>query len=228
MKYVAFLSIVLIGSVANAQDKVFVVNPGQRVSDVVPKREIYAYPSFEQGAVYFADGSVSNALMNYNALYGEIQFINPKGDTLSLADEEKIKLLTINNDSFYFDHGFMQLLSNSGNIKLLRRNVIRQSSSSKIGLYDQSVDGGAASSYSSISSGAHDADLVLNQKATLTRQTFYLFGDGKGHLLSASRKSAEKLYPSKKAVIADYLSKNNIDFKNEADLKNMVAYLQSH
>jgi len=229
MKQFTFIAAMLVGSIVQAQEKTFVVQPEQRISDVLGKEDMYAFPAFSQGTVYFNDGTSSSALMNYNALYGEIQFIDPKGDTLSLADENRIKVITIDNDSFYFDsHGLMQQLASAGKGKVFRHTVIRQSSPSKVGLYDQTVNGGAASSYSSMSSGAHDANLVVKQKVTLTKETTYFFGDDRGHLQAASRKSAEKVFSDKKAVIADYLAKNNVNFKNGDDLKNFVTYLQAH
>jgi len=229
MKQLTLIAAILVGTIAQAQDKTFVVQPEQRISDVVGAEDMYAFPAFSQGTVYFTDGSSSSALMNYNALYGEIQFIDPKGDTLSLADENRIKVVTINNDSFYFDsHGLMQELASAGKGRVLRRTIIRQSTASKVGLYDQTVNGGAASSYSSLSSGAHDANLIVKQKVTLTKESTYFFGDDRGHLQPASRKSAEKVFSDKKAVIADYLSKNNVNFKNSDDLKNFVTYLQAH
>lgn len=229
MKYFILISILLAGTIAGAQQKVFVVNPGQRIGDVFTRQDIYAYPVFGQGTVYFNDGSNSNALMNYNSLYGEIQFIDPKGDTLSLADESRIKMLTINNDSFYFDHdhGYLQQLSKAGNLRLMRRVIIRQTSSAKIGLYNQSVEGGAASSYTVLSSGAHDANLMVNEKVTFSKEENYFFTDEKGRVQPVSRKSAEKI-SGKKDAVAAYFASHNVDFKSEADLEGLVSYLQTH
>ena len=131
MKFSIFVLTVFIGAQANAQEKMFVVNPGQRILDVMSLHEIYHYPSFSPGTVYFNDGSTSGGLMNYNTLFGEMQFIDQKGDTLSFADMNKVRLLTINNDSFYYDHGYLQLVSSGAHYKLLQRQVVRQSSASK-------------------------------------------------------------------------------------------------
>lgn len=64
--------------------------------------EIYRHPEFKTADILLKDGTPARASVNYNSLHGEMQFIDPKGDTLSVADEKNIKWLGVEKDSFYF------------------------------------------------------------------------------------------------------------------------------
>ena len=56
MKYVLLIVFVsaLFVSPATAQTrKTFTINPGQKITDAIPKEEIFIYPEFVAGTVYF-------------------------------------------------------------------------------------------------------------------------------------------------------------------------------
>src|SRR5262245_16348829 len=100
-----FLSLICVFSFAltsfSQEKKNYRVNPGQKVRDAIPMEEIFQYPSFSSGEVYFRNGSVTSAPLNYNNLFAEIQFIDAKKDTLSLSDEQTISYISIGADTFY-------------------------------------------------------------------------------------------------------------------------------
>src|SRR5215210_5503561 len=100
-----------------------IVKAGQSLYDV--HKEIYRYPNFKEGKVYFLDGGLSVGKLNYNFISEAMQFINPTGDTLSLADEATIKYITIENDTFYYDKGYLEGLINSGSVKLAIKQKIK-------------------------------------------------------------------------------------------------------
>jgi hypothetical protein len=78
---------ILLGVAAIAQHpKTYTVPAGVEVKEIVPANEIYQFPEFLQGLVIFKDGKSAPGKLNYNRLRAEIQFIDPKGDTLSLAN----------------------------------------------------------------------------------------------------------------------------------------------
>ena len=57
------------------------------------------------------NGTAANVKLNYNSVFGEIQYIDPKnGDTLSLAVEKDIRFIAVEKDTFYFDEGWMELI----------------------------------------------------------------------------------------------------------------------
>src|SRR5690349_12058475 len=86
-----------------AQKERWTVKAGEETAESIPDSIKFLYPHFATGFVYFKDGKISRAPLNYNLLVEEIQFISTDMDTLSIADEATIKLITMNNDSFYYD-----------------------------------------------------------------------------------------------------------------------------
>jgi|SRR5688572_17370102 len=101
-----------------ADDNYYLVVPGTKLNDVIPTKEIFHYPSFVSGKVYYREGNVQEAVMNYNRLVDEIQFIGPDGDTLALDKEFTIRVVCIGKDTFHFDKGYILLLSSKHAIKL--------------------------------------------------------------------------------------------------------------
>ena len=91
MKPLLLSLLILIGyGDLSAQDSTFVtIKAGNRVNDVLTPAEIYYYPQFTSGKVFFRDGSKAVGKMNYTRLFDQMLFIGPKGDTLALADEKK-------------------------------------------------------------------------------------------------------------------------------------------
>jgi hypothetical protein len=65
------------------------------------------FTPFITGSVYFKDDTRAVAKMNYNRLYDEMLFLDPKGDTLALKDENNIKFIALDKDTFYYNGGYI-------------------------------------------------------------------------------------------------------------------------
>ena len=94
-----FLLVVCFFAKARAQET-YTIKPGENILEVVQLKNLLQYPSFVDGTVVFRDGRVVKSRLNYNYFNAQIQFLNAKGDTLTLADENTIKYITIGKDSF--------------------------------------------------------------------------------------------------------------------------------
>jgi len=113
----------LLEVVASAQKrKTFKVNPGQKIVEVTSKADIYSFPDFIDGTVYLKDETFSNAKLNYNSLFGETQFINSKGGTLSLAEEKITSSIVIKTGTFCYENVYMKLVADYGEVKLANRD----------------------------------------------------------------------------------------------------------
>ena len=62
--------------------------------------------------------------MNYNIFLGEIQFIDTKGDTLSLANPETIDSVAIDTSLIYYKKGYLQVIAAYGSYKLVKREKL--------------------------------------------------------------------------------------------------------
>jgi len=97
-------SLILSQALFGQELKTFKINPGQLVYDVITPKDRYAFNDFQTGLVYFKNNALGSARMNYNAILAEVEFIDEKGDTLSLDKPETIKYITIATDTFYYDN----------------------------------------------------------------------------------------------------------------------------
>src|SRR5688500_18466741 len=89
---------------AQAQErKSYKVNPGEKVSEVLQKHgALYQYSGFQVAVVQFRNGKFGSGRLNFNKLLAEMQYIDEKGDTISLADEKEITYIAIAKDTFLF------------------------------------------------------------------------------------------------------------------------------
>src|SRR5881398_159423 len=93
---------------------IYKVAPGERVDFALLKANaLYQYPQFADAQVALKNGTSGTVRMNYNQLLGDMQFINGKGDTLSLDNENEVASIVIAKDTFVFSDGYVQLLHES-------------------------------------------------------------------------------------------------------------------
>ena len=93
------------------ENKSITINTIQ-ADDTELTRNVFHFPRFLDGKVLFKDNVSVDAKLNYHRLFGQLLFINPKNDTLALANPEMFKYVTVGTDTFYFhDKGFVYLHS---------------------------------------------------------------------------------------------------------------------
>ncbi len=224
------LFFILIGYTGlSAQDSTFVtIKTGQSVKDVLTPSDIYHYPQFTNGKVFLRDGAKATAKMNYNRLYGQMLFINPKGDTLALADEKNIKFIVIERDTFYYSEGYMRLIANDGFTKLTEKQVWVMADIRKIGTHDRPTTTVAVTSLSSFTNGkdaAKSKDLIMNEDIVLRKETQYYFGDRYSLFVPASKKGLLQLFPKEQHSIDNYLKENKVNFNKKDDIEKLYQFL---
>ena len=188
---------------------------------------IYRYPQFEYGKVYFVNGDVSAGKLNYNILIKTMQFVDQKGDTLALANENTLNFISIGADTFFYNSnkGYVEKVADYTFTKLLlKENVI--SSEEKIGAFGipsatQNID--TKNTY------VHGTSykLVANANLTLSKQKQYYFSDTHFNILPVNNKNILKVFFREKDKIENYLQSNSINFNNEDDLKKLFTYLKT-
>ena len=231
-----FLTIALlcIFSAADAQEdsSLIFIPAGKMLSDVITPGKIYRFPNFTQGKVYFRDGSVTSATLNYNFLNGHIEFISSNGDTLALVKEQILNLKTVVIDSSrFYSHsvyGYMEQIASNETGKILKKQDYKVYKREKIGGYEQPSSTSAIESYSSFTSadGSILTSLNVRENITLKRVKLFFFGDEYNTFLPATKKNLLKMYPKSKSQLQSYLKESEVDFNNEADLKKLIASLE--
>lgn len=226
MKLLFWSCSVLLCMICTAQSaKMYTVKPGADIRDVIPMTEMFRYPGFVPGAVVFRNGLSTAGTLNYNILLGEIQFIDPEGDTLSLANEETIRYVLISRDTFYYDDGYLKLLRSSGGIKLAEKVLFREYIQ-KPGSYDLSSATTATNTLSSLLE-RRSYELNTNQEITLVKSTQYFIGNRFNEFYYADKKNLLKAFSSHRVPIGNYLNKNTIEFNREQDLVKLMKFLEA-
>lgn len=192
----------------------------------IPGEELYSYPEFTRGTVYLRNEGFSVALMNYNSLFAEMQFIDTKGDTLSLGDEKNIKLIVINTDTFYYNDGYLKLIAGQGEVKLANKKFITFLNREKSNGFGLSSAGGIET-FSSMESRSYLKELVVAETLTLAMNSVFYIGDKFNYFKVVNKKSLMDVYASKEKELQDYLKENKVNFSNEEDLKKLIAHFKT-
>jgi hypothetical protein len=212
-----------------AQDPNFVtIKAGNMITDVLPAAEVFFYPQFTKGKVHFRDGSKSIGVMNYSRLLDQMLFIDPNGDTLAVADEKTIKFISILQDTFYFDEGYVRTFATNKVVKLAEKQVWALADTRKMGTHNQAKSTVAITTISLYTDGtdaAKSQNLVINEDLILRKTTYYYFGDENNHFVRTGKKKLFSLFLKDELRIDAYLKENNINFDNKADLEKLAQFL---
>lgn len=226
MKGSFLLYLLIVAELLAAQDSTLVaVEPGQNIYHLITVEKRYRFPHFTNGKIYFRDGSViSDAVLNYNFLNGELEFLTSKGDTLSIATDQmlNIKYVAIDSSSFYFDKGYLELVASSSIGKVLKKERYEVYKREKVGAYNQPTSTSSINMASAFFNRNGKADLVAREKITMVLKRTYYFSTQYLQVLPASKKNFIKLFPSASIHLETYLQWHHVNFSSADDLKALI------
>ena len=224
MKSLLGLIILLVHNtiVFSQNSEVITVKAGQSLYDV--HKEIYRYPNFKEGKVYFLEGGLSAGKLNYNFISEAMQFITPTGDTLSLADEPTIKYIAIEKDTFYYDKGYLEGLLNAGTVKLAIKQKIKFKDTYKIGAFG-TASPTLRTENEKTYMGDNRYNLIIAEDLIFVKEKEYYLNVRFRDFVIVTKKNLIKLFPKQKDNIESFLKENNINLRVESDLKKLVQYL---
>jgi hypothetical protein len=226
-KYYFFIAVFIVfcqTSIAQTSET-FVLKPGE---DLFEKHfsDVFIYPEFKFGKVFYTNGDSAGGRMNYNRFLEAFEFIDNKWDTLVLSPEENIKYFNIGGDIFYYNKpDYLSYKSGSSFCKLAVKQSVKLKDVKKIGAF------GISSSTSKIESldqlrAEQTHQLVANEEIVFSNEAVYYFGNDQNIFLPASKKNILKLYPSKKKEIETYFANHNIDFRNGNHLSDLLNFIE--
>lgn len=205
------------------KQQTWTVKAGERVQDVIPMNELFSYEVFRPGTVFFNDGKTAQAKMNLNMVLGEIQFMDVKGDTLSLANESTIRLVVIGSDSFIVNSGCWRYIQNRRDYSIVEKLSFRE--------YLQK--GGAYGMTSSTSATESLSTLVDHRSYNLTAQQDMLVVKSKQYgivnqglqLIYPDKKKILKVLSKHKTALNNYLGSNPVTANKPGDFEKLVNFL---
>ncbi len=226
MKALLLLVAIFCHAALIAQNTTFVtVKAGAKVMDVLSMADVFYYPEFTSGRVFFRDGSGVEAKLNYNCLFDEMHFIDPRGDTLALANEKTIRIISIGRDTFYYDGGYIRLLAGNDVVKLADKQVWRVGEGRMTGAFNASSSTSSITSFTTYAAGGSRYGLVVNEDVDLSKANHYYFGDKYNSFVLAGKKNLLMLFPKEQRQIELYLKENKVNFSKREDLEKLLQFL---
>ena len=231
MKYFIYFFLLLYVNNNFGQDSTrFLIKAGQVISEVLTPEKIYKYPEFLRGKIIFRDEKSTEALLNYNYLNGEIEFINPGNDTLAIAKHQmlNIRRIMLNKDTFYYHNGYLQQVLQTSFGTLAQRQMLVVLKREKIGAYGQPTSATSVESMAYFKDyyGSITTTLTVQENITMEYKNEFFFGDNYNFFVPANKKNLIRLYPSRKAILNNYLRENNVDFRNSSHLQKLFLFLK--
>jgi hypothetical protein len=190
---------------------------------------IYQFDAFKDGKVFFKNGKHTRAKLNYNYMHGEVEFISPDRDTLLLTNKAFVDHIVIGESVFYCQpkNGEMEVVGHFNKVLLAKKKHLVIKGNSK-NMSDRKL---TASDESTIPSSL----LISNQSGEFQWQnntskpeyqyktTYYLI-DQNGNFHAAKRAGFAKVYFKKQHALNNYLKKNEVNFSQEEQLKELLRF----
>ena len=196
------------------------------ITRAIPMADRYRYPQFMAGNVVYRNGVSGGGRLNYNRLLGEIQFIDTKGDTLGLADEQNVAHVMIGTTRFYVNpgKGCPEVISEHGPVKLARQTVFRSMRSEKKVAYGQSSGASSVATVQPYSnnSSMHRIESIGDQM--VKEETTYFIIDQNERYYQLNKNTLYKVFPKHKKAIEAYLNEQSVQFSEEADLQKLIQF----
>ncbi|HYH16399.1 MAG TPA: hypothetical protein VD794_14320, partial [Flavisolibacter sp.] len=190
--------------------KTYIVNPGHRIGEGLLNNGLYQYPKFTEAQVHYKNGNYGNGLLNYNRLTGEMQFIDPNGDTLALNNEPEIDLIAIGKDTFYYSQGYVQKVENFS-AKVAKQTLLELVNREMKGLYGRTTQA-AINTHTTLVTNQGFKDVIPQEVLSFQEKTVYFIGDRFGRFKPLNKKNVLYLYAKKEKEVSDYLEANPVNF----------------
>ena len=229
MKHLVFfiLSLLLFSNFMFAQSRRSIrVKAGENIAQSYSPNGFYRFPQFSK-AVLFYKGGTKNAgqQFNYNILSGTMQFTNAAGKIFDIGDPANIDSVVFENTVFVHNDGFMETVSNTGSIILLKKIIIK-TREEKIGALGLPAQSSSIDNISIYSAETDAYNLTINADVVVTENVYWYWMDNNHNILKASKGNLVKLLPAGRQNAAEtYIKQNKINFENENDLKQLMVNL---
>ena len=219
------LTIFLAYSLTISAQKRYLVKAGESPLEVLPNEAVYVFPAFTAGTALLRDGTTSSQQFNYNFVLDEMQFLNAKGETLTIAEPVTIRSILIDSVTFYYDKTYLQEVYKAGTFKLAVKRTLVKTSDKKIGGYNMALGSGAITTYGSMRTTGSNSSyqkLRLNKDVYFEKSEAYYLGDEFNHFVKADKKGFLNMFSLKNDVLQKYLKGNDIEYHSLDDLKKLL------
>ena len=220
----AFITLMCLQAFAQTSTQRVMIKGGSSAWENFMK-EVFMFPTFEDGIVEYKNGQRFKSKMNYNKAIASIQFIDEKGDTLALSNEQSISNVSIGNTFFIYNPMCLEQLTDHNNAKLYKHEVIRIADKLKTGGYGIPNSTGTISSVEHVDNWLAYTQIDINENLLISKVTTYYIENENGEMLPAAKKNILNLYPKKEGEIKTFIKEKSLDLNKEDDLLQLAQFL---
>jgi hypothetical protein len=199
------------------------VKAGTKIKDYFPLDERYMYPQFIEGQITLTNGTSGSAILNYNILLGEIEFINGR-DTMVINRKSDLDKITIVQDTFIYRSGYYKMI-HGGRLKVCIRDRIKLIEILKQGAMGTVNRTSAGETFNSTSMNGRYTELALTDDMVFQRKIEFFILTLNDDLIPFKKKNVIELYLNKKTEIEKYLKSNKVNFDSQADILRFSDWL---
>ncbi len=205
-----------------------IINPAKRNEAELVKR-MYQYSAFMKGNAFYKDGNIAQSMLNYNYLTNQIEFINPKGDTLELVHGDDFDNIVVESDSFYYyNKCFIRQVSHASTYNLFVKKTLQNSGTEKKGAYDIYSSTTSISSVNTIGDNrTNSIKLATDQNIKFIFKDYYYLSGKFGQFYPATKKGAMDLFGNHEKKLKEFLEKNEINFTKREDIEKLLEYART-
>ena len=172
------------------------VKAGEDISKVISPNGIYRFPLFTTGTYLKNNNTSSSAKLNYNLFTGEMQYLNLKGDTMTIANSSEINSIKIQDVLFYYRNGYKEVIADHDPAKPAVESTIKLEYE-KVGLYGHANGAQDATNMNSYNTPTNVFQLTLGQDAVIRKKTtYYLFNKDQPPVI-ATKKNILQVFSKK-------------------------------
>jgi hypothetical protein len=217
-----FFSLTSLVCVVAQERKSITINTGADNRDLV--NSIYSFSDFSTGRVYFKDGTVSSAKLNYNQYSNDIEFIGSKGDTLTIADKINVDSIKVLGKVFIYNGTFLEIVKENAVLRLAKRTTVILTNKEKKGAFGITNYTTDIESFDGIER-TKQYKLKYNENLLYTKKSEWYLGTGT-HFLASTERNLYKLFPSLRAKLTVFVKDSHINFQNESDLSRLLEFIK--
>ena len=220
-----FVTLAYLQSLSAQTHKRITLSAGDDLSKTLGTHGVFRYASFAPGVINFKNGKKISASLNYNVLSDEMYFVGDKGDTLVIGNPADISYLTIGDNWFFYNNGYLEVIASNDALKLARNQKIALEAE-KVGGYGEPANTASIDSYKNFySTGNTTYSLTLNQNTVVTKNIAYFWVGKDLSVLPANKDNLLTIIgQDKKTNVDGYVKQKKINFRVEDDLVKLLQY----
>ncbi|CAN5399592.1 hypothetical protein BH11BAC3_BH11BAC3_00790 [soil metagenome] len=185
----------------------------------------YVFESFTKGKVLLKSGAVSDQLLNYNSITGEMIFDNG-GKLLAIGDPAAVDTVYIEGRKFIpVSDKFYEILTTSSTPLMLEFSCTVEDPSVSIG-YGNSTPGTNYGTVKNLNGNSRAYELKLPSDFKITpAYTYWIYKAGKFQKANNAQQLS-KIFSGKKDFIKEFVKENNTSFSKREDVIKLVQAVE--